>query len=243
MPIYQLGEDLYFPQVNNAEDGLLAWGGDLTPERLIEAYRHGIFPWYSEDEPILWWSPEERMLLSPGDIHISRRLLRTIKSGGIHAVADTCFTTVIQRCAEIKRSLEESTWILPEMIEAYTRMHDLGYAHSIEIMRGEMLVGGLYGISLGGVFFGESMFSDARDASKIALAVLARQCEKWNFDFIDCQLYTAHLASLGARPVRRATFMLLLGRALRKPTLRGPWHLDEDLLPFFPVQGQQKPST
>ncbi len=230
MPLYQLGEEIYFPPVHHARNGLLAFGGDLSPERLMAAYQRGIFPWYSEDEPILWWSPEERMILFPKRIHISRRLVRTIKSGDMHASADTCFPLIIRRCAEIGREPDTGTWILPEMIEAYTRLHQLGLAHSIEIMHGTDLLGGLYGVSLGGVFFGESMFSDARDASKIALAVLARQCKRWGFDFIDCQMWTSHLASMGAQPVSRRNFLTLLKRSMGKTTLKGPWRLDEDIL-------------
>lgn len=240
MPVYPLGEAIFFPPVYHAEEGLLAWGGDLSPERLIAAYQRGVFPWYAEDEPILWWSPEERMLLFPKDIHIARRLLRTIKTGGMRASADTCFTTVIRRCAEVERAPGNGTWIHPEMVDAYTRLHTLGLAHSIEIMRGQTLLGGLYGVSLGGVFFGESMFSDARDASKIALAVLARQCERWSFDFIDCQMWTAHLASMGARPVNRRSFLTRLKQSLHKTTLKGPWRLDEDIL-FCPTDTPHEP--
>ncbi len=230
MTIYKLGSDILFPAVHHAEDGLLAWGGDLSPERLLAAYQRGIFPWYSSDDPILWWAPENRMLLFPDKIHISKRLRRTIKLGRMHVRADTCFRSVIQRCVEVPRKVGGGTWIFPEMVEAYTRLHELGYAHSIEIMAEERLAGGLYGISLGGAFFGESMFSDERNASKIALAALACQCEHWGLDFIDCQMWTGHLASMGAYTVHRGKFMFLLRRALRKPTRKGVWRLDEDIL-------------
>jgi leucyl/phenylalanyl-tRNA---protein transferase len=230
MPIYKLGEHIAFPPVHHAEDGLLAFGGDLEPEWLLMAYKNGIFPWYSEGEPILWWAPEERMILFPDQLHLSRRFQRTLKNARVKVSADTRFTSVIQSCAAVKRKHEDGTWILPEMISAYTRLYELGFAHSIEVILDDVLIGGLYGVSLGGVFYGESMFSIEKDASKMALAALARQCERWNFVMIDCQMWTSHLEKMGAVLIPRSRFMRYLRLALKKRTLQGPWKLDEDIL-------------
>lgn len=230
MPVFELGEAVAFPPVRYAEEGLLAYGGDLSPARLICGYEHGIFPWYSEGEPILWWAPEERMVLFPSRIHISRRLRRTIRHHKTEVCADTCFTTVMQHCATVPRKGEDGTWIFPEMVEAYTRLHRLGVAHSIEVMNNGVLTGGLYGVCLGGVFFGESMFSLESNASKIAMVALARQCERWGIGMIDCQMWTEHLSSMGACLVKRADFSRMLRRALRRGTLKGAWRLDADLI-------------
>lgn len=230
MPVFELGQEIVFPPVRFAEDGLLAYGGDLTAERLVCGYRHGIFPWYSEGDPILWWAPEERMVLFPERIHVSRRMRRYIRGAKMTAVADTRFEQVIQLCAQVRRKSQDGTWIFAEMIEAYTNLHHLGLAHSIEIIRNDVLVGGLYGVSLGGVFFGESMFSLEPNASKIAMVALAHQCERWGIGMIDCQMWTEHLASMGACILSRTAFMRVLRKALKKNTLEGAWSLDPDIL-------------
>lgn len=229
MPVYRLGKQTVFPPVHNAQDGLLAFGGDLSTERLLESYRSGVFPWYSEGDPILWWAPPERMVLPPEQVHVSRRLQRTQKTRPVSVKADQRFGEVIQHCATVARKNEESTWIHPEMIEAYRSLYELGYAHSIEVYREEELVGGLYGVSLGGVFFGESMFSLERDASKFAFIALARQCERWGFILIDCQMWTGHLESMGAKLVSRELFMKILPLGMRIQTRPGPWQMDADI--------------
>lgn len=241
MPVYRIGLEKRFPPVRHAEKGLLAYGGDLSIERLLLAYQQGIFPWYSEGDPILWWAPEERMIILPPEIHVSRRLARILRQNHWEVKADTCFDCVIQCCASAPRNDEGGTWILPEMQQAYGELHREGYAHSIELFNCGVLVGGLYGVSLGGVFFGESMFSLESNASKVCLAVLARQCERWNMDIIDCQLWTEHLASMGARLVTRATFMGALRVALKRPTRRGAWILDRDILAACATRRQDTP--
>lgn len=197
-----------FPPVETALDdppGLLCAGGALAPQWLLAAYRQGIFPWYSEGQPILWWSPDPRLVLVPSEVRISRSLARTLRQGRFAVRADTAFEEVIAGCAA-PRDGAAGTWITPEMRRAYGRLHELGYAHSVEAWDGERLVGGLYGIALGRVFFGESMFSRVTDASKVCLAHLARHLESLKFAVIDCQMTTAHLVSLGAREIPRATF-------------------------------------
>jgi leucyl/phenylalanyl-tRNA--protein transferase len=230
MPVYRLRADLAFPPPSHAEpSGLLAVGGDLSPERLLRAYAHGIFPWY-EEPPILWFAPDPRMLIEPGALHVSRRLLRTLRQGRFALRLDSAFDAVIRGCAEVPRRASTGTWITAEMIEAYRALHTLGYAHSAEAWQGDALVGGVYGVSLGGAFFAESMFHRARDASKAALTALFWQLEAWRFRLFDCQLPTPHLVSLGARECPRARFGRQLERALRAPTRRGPWQLDPDVL-------------
>ncbi len=229
MPLFRLTDHIIFPPGHLAEDGLLAVGGDLSPERLLVAYKNGIFPWYSEEDPILWWSPDPRMVLFPDDIHIARRLQRTIRQGIFQVTADQRFEAVITNCANTPRADQEGTWILPEMIEAYTRLHNLGYAHSIEVWKGDRLVGGLYGVSIGAGFFAESMYSHADNASKIAVTALALQSQHWGFSFIDCQMHTPHLASLGGQTIPRRKFLAMVRNAVKKPTRRGKWTLDSDL--------------
>ena len=205
-----------FPDVELAlsePDGLLAVGGDLSVERLIAAYQQGIFPWYSEGQPILWWSPDPRMVLEPKDIKVSRSLAKTIRKQEFKITFDKSFREVITACSESrleKGTIQDETWILDEMIEAYVQLHEQGYAHSIECWQNEKLVGGLYGIAIGKVFFGESMFSRVSDASKIAFVSLAKQLEQWGFNLIDCQVYTSHLESLGASMISRQQFISLL---------------------------------
>jgi len=212
-----------FPDPHGADpEGLLAYGGDLCPGRLLSAYAQGIFPWY-EEGPILWFSPDPRMVLRPADLHISRSLRRTLRSGRFGVRFDTVFDDVIRACARTPRPGQSGTWITDDMIDAYCSLHALGYAHSAEAWQGGALVGGLYGVSLGAAFFGESMFAHDPDASKVAFESLVRKISGWGFHFIDCQVYTDHLASLGAEEWSRRDFLASLADALRAPTRRGPW--------------------
>jgi len=222
MPVFRLTKELAFPPPHLASrDGLLAVGGDLSPERLLLAYRSGIFPWYDEGEPILWWSPDPRLVLLPAQFHVSRRLARTLRA--FKVTCDTAFRDVIEACACAPRPGQGGTWITPQMIEAYTRLHDLGYAHSVECRQDDRLVGGLYGVSLGRCFFGESMFHEVRDASKAALAALVQRTIEWGFGLIDCQLPNPHLVRLGAREIPRAKFLKLLEQCLDAPDRLGRW--------------------
>jgi leucyl/phenylalanyl-tRNA--protein transferase len=194
-----------FPPVDAAlsePNGLLAAGGDLTPARLLDAYRRGIFPWSADDEPILWWCPDPRMVMFVDELHVSRSLRKRLRSGMFTVTADRAFDDVMAGCAE-PRADADGTWITPTITAAYGGLYRLGHAHSIETWRGDALVGGLYGVSIGRVFFGESMFARESDASKVALAHLARQLQRWHFELIDCQMSTGHLASLVARGIPR----------------------------------------
>lgn len=214
MPVFELSDDLVFPPVHYAEpDGLLAVGGDLGVDRLVLAYQSGIFPWYSEGYPILWWSPDPRLVLIPDEFRPGRRLERVVKSGRFRVTVDTAFQHVIGCCASVPRPGQRGTWITSEMIDAYCDLHDAGYAHSIEVWSGDEMVGGLYGVALGRCFYGESMFSHQSNASKIALAKLVSLASTAPFDMIDCQQTTAHLVRMGAREVRRAIFMRMLEAA------------------------------
>jgi leucyl/phenylalanyl-tRNA--protein transferase len=224
MPVYQLPDKAIFPNPNMAgEDGLLAIGGDLSPERLITAYAQGIFPWYSDGQPILWWSPNPRAVLFPMDFKRSKNLRRTVQSQQFQVKFDNNFAEVISNCSKISRKNQPDTWITEEMKAAYIRLHELGFAHSVETYLENKLVGGLYGISLGGVFFGESMFHAVSDASKVALWHLVEHAIQWNFDFIDVQQDTSHLRSLGAVNIDREKFLILLNESLKKETIRGNW--------------------
>ncbi len=223
----QLGEDPAspFPPVSDALDspnGLLAWGGDLQPERLLAAYRSGIFPWYSEGQPILWWSPAPRCVIYPHNIYLSRRTRRRYNSGVYHLTADTAFDQVLVACAE-PRGYDNGTWITRAMIEAYSHLFRLGHAHSLEVWEGEVLVGGIYGLSLGSVFFGESMFSRRTDASKIALVALCRQLHSFGYALLDCQVGNPHLYSMGAEEISRRKFEALLGESLDESLLCESW--------------------
>jgi leucyl/phenylalanyl-tRNA--protein transferase len=223
MPVYRLPETIVFPPVEHAvKSGLLAVGGDLSPERLIAAYREGIFPWYGDGEPILWWSPDPRFVLFPDELHVSRSMRQFLKKGVVRVTFDGAFRAVISACRR-PRPGQDGTWITPEMREAYCALHDLGYAHSVEVWQGDELAGGLYGVSLGRAFFGESMFSTIPNASKAGLITLTGHLRERGFDLIDCQVDTAHLAGLGARPIRRRTFRTLLKESLRHETLQGNW--------------------
>jgi leucyl/phenylalanyl-tRNA--protein transferase len=209
-------------------NGLLAAGADLAVPRLLDAYRRGIFPWYSEGEPVLWWSPDPRMILAPGRLAVSRSLRKRLRRGDYEVRTDTSFEEVMRACAE-PREGQAGTWISAEMIDAYGALHQAGYAHSVECWIDGELAGGLYGVSIGRVFFGESMFTQRSDASKIALVHLVRQLERWSFGLIDCQMSTPHLASLGAHEIPRPDFMRALQELVNYPTQKGPWRFDDDL--------------
>lgn len=217
-----------FPPLSDAlgqPEGLLAIGGDLSTERLLEGYRHGIFPWFNSDDPILWWSPHPRMVLFPNELHISRSLHKRIKKPDHEVRFNSSFRQVMEACANVPRTGQTGTWIVPEMIEAYCELHRLGYAHSVEIWQGdahhesghETLVGGLYGVALGRVFFAESMFHRVTDASKLALVYLVRQLQASGIAMMDCQMHTPHLASLGAREISRDEFGLKLAELIQTP--------------------------
>ena len=206
-------------------NGLLCAGGDLTPQRLLEAYRQGIFPWYAKGEPILWWSPDPRMVLVPREFKLSRSLHRTLRAGRYQIRLDSDFPAVIRSCANTRRKSQNGTWITTEMQSVYIALHELGYAHSVEAWVDGVLVGGLYGLAIGKMFYGESMFSHVSDASKIALAHLAHYLDVQGFGLIDCQMNTSHLASLGAREIPRAAFVARLQELTANAT-HGRWPLD-----------------
>lgn len=224
MPIFHLSDRLEFPPPHLAtSEGLLAVGGDLSVERLLLAYRMGIFPWYAAHDPILWWSPDPRLVLYPAEIKISKSLKKTIKKRLFTITMDTAFKRVIEACAQIRLQNNEETWIVGEMIDAYCRLYEAGYAHSVEAWQNGKLAGGLYGVSLGKCFFGESMFTRIDDASKTAFAALVRHLEKSAFDLIDCQVKTDHLMRFGAVEIPRARFLAELRISLKRPTLKGRW--------------------
>ena len=232
MPIYMLSEALLFPPPELAsESGLLAVGGDLSPQRLLAAYRKGIFPWYSEQDPILWWSPDPRMVLYPSRFHVSRSMRRIINKAIFKVTMDTQFDTIIENCARIRIANGEGTWITAEMERAYKRLYRMGFAHSVETWQEGEIVGGLYGVSLGGCFFGESMYSIRPNASKIALYHLARFLEIHGFAFIDCQVYSEHMQRLGACQIPRQRFMRQLQVAIQKQTLKGDWNRFNEKMP------------
>jgi leucyl/phenylalanyl-tRNA--protein transferase len=220
-----------FPPVEFALDepnGLLAAGGTLDVQRLIEAYARGIFPWFSAGDPILWWSPDPRMVLFVDEFHVSRSLARRLRKQAFEVTADRAFTSVLRACAEPRRG-DRGTWLVPAMIRAYQRLHEAGVAHSIEVWNGPTLAGGLYGVAIVRGFFGESMFSRQSDGSKIALAYLVAQLARWRYPFIDCQMSTTHLASLGAREIARGEFLRLVHRLVGEDGVPGPWQLDTNL--------------
>jgi len=226
MPVYQLTDKLIFPPAELAEkDGLLAIGGDLSPERLLLAYSNGIFPWYSQGDPVLWWSPSPRLIIFPDEFKIPRRLARLVRQKKFTATADKDFRQVIEACATIGDRQQKGTWITDDMIEAYCLLHEMGFAHSVECWLNEELAGGIYGISLGGIFFGESMFSRLPNSSKIALVALVEKLLTWDFDLIDCQMKTGHLLQFGAREIPGQEFQKLLAKSLSRPTRIGKWEL------------------
>ena len=226
MPVYQLIPDItLFPLAEEAEaDGLLAVGGDLTKERLLAAYRQGIFPWYEVEQPILWWCPNPRLVLFPEELKISRSLRKVLHKQEFEIRFDSSFENVIKSCADVRTEQGKGTWIIPEMQQAYTELHQEGYAHSIESWLNGELVGGLYGISLGQCFFGESMFSTVSDSSKAALVALAEFSKQVGIKIIDCQMTTQHLLSMGAREIDRQSFLRKLNQYLEKPDIKGSWY-------------------
>ena len=222
-----LGADDHFPPVEQAAtdpNGLLAAGGDLSVARLVEAYSSGIFPWFNEDQPILWWSPDPRMVLLPAELKVSRSLAKTLRNSRFEIRADTAFREVILSC-RMPRPDQAGTWITAPMVEAYCGLHRASMAHSVETWMDGELVGGLYGVALGRAFFGESMFMRATNASKVALVTLVRQLERWGFGLVDCQMNTAHLASFGAREIPRADFTRRLRELIHYPSVPAPWQL------------------
>jgi leucyl/phenylalanyl-tRNA--protein transferase len=224
MTIFELSDNISFPPPHFSEaDGLLAIGGDLSEERLITAYYMGIFPWYSDPDPILWWSPDPRLVLFPSELKVSRRLQRTIRSETFRITMDTDFAQVIRSCAEIPRKHGKGTWVTPEMVTAYCRLHATGFAHSVEAWHQGRLAGGLYGVAIGRCFFGESMFSKKSNASKIAFIKLVEYLSEKKFHLVDCQVATAHLKNFGAREIPRTEFLKILGKARELPSLRGKW--------------------
>lgn len=206
-----------------SREGLLAVGGDLSLERLLSAYGQGIFPWFSDGEPILWWSPDPRLVLFPHEFKISRSLKKAIKQSRFDITIDGAFRRVITECAETRVARKEPTWIVGDMIEAYCRLHESGFAHSVEAWQDGVLVGGLYGVSLGRCFFGESMFTTVNNASKVAFARLVDFLKTHAFHMIDCQVTTQHLISMGAREIPRDRFLMLLQASLKEPDMKGKW--------------------
>lgn len=213
-------DDLSFPPLETAlrePNGLLAAGGDLRPERLLAAYRHGCFPWYQDGQPLLWWSPDPRTVLFPYELHVSRSLRKRMRHGDYRVTFDKAFAEVIQGCAG-PRSYADGTWITTPMQDAYVRLHEMGVAHSVEVWQQGQLVGGLYGLAMGELFFGESMFSRATDASKVGFVTLVERLREWGFALIDCQMPTRHLESFGARSIPRAAFAEALAMHLDRPS-------------------------
>ncbi len=228
MPLFRLSEKLDFPPAWLARsDGLLCIGGDLSSERLLLAYKSGIFPWFSKDEPFLWWSPDPRLVLLPDGINISKSLKKKIRKEIFTIKIDTAFEQTILSCAKPRK--EEGTWLVEEMIDAYIDLHKQGYAHSIETWKNDKLVGGLYGVCIGGAFFGESMFSSESDASKIALVALASHLKKNRFDLIDCQVTTHHLLSMGAVEISRNSFLDIIESSIKRKNIEHIWNPRETL--------------
>ena len=224
-------QDLDFPDVEHAmqdPDGLLAMGGDLSPQRLIHAYRHGIFPWYSSGQPILWWSPDPRSVLFPAELKVSHSLTKKLRRKDYLVTMDQAFEDVLAACAKPRKG-DNGTWITPEMAAAYTELHAMGIAHSIETWQEGRLAGGLYGVSIGKIFYGESMFAQQPDASKVAFVHLVRQFETWGFPLIDCQVHSEHLASLGARTIRRPQVINILQQGCSSNAPVSPWKFDPGL--------------
>lgn len=225
MPVYQLSEEYVFPNPDETDDeGLIAYGGDLSTERLIAAYRSGIFPWFDECSPdIMWWSPNPRMVMKPDGFKLSKSLRQKIRRGTFEVRFDTDFEGVMTACSQAPREGQDGTWITEEMIEAYTVLHHLGYAHSVECWQDDQLVGGLYGISLGKAFFGESMFHHVSDASKVAYYHLCQKSQELGITLIDCQMHTDHLESLGAFEIPRKSYLEFIKTNNTFPTISGAW--------------------
>jgi len=224
MPVFLLTDKIEFPPPHLAsKEGLLAIGGDLSRERLLLAYRMGIFPWFSDDEPILWWSPDPRLVLYPNEIKISKTLKKIMQKGLFKVTMDSAFVQVINQCAQIRIQNNQGTWILEDIIDAYCKLHESGFAHSVEAWYQGELAGGLYGVSLGKCFFGESMFTRISNASNVALVTLVEYLNKLSFDIIDCQLTTEHFLRLGAKEIPRAAFLNQLEESLKASTKKGKW--------------------
>lgn len=227
MRIPRLTKDLWFPPATaSTREGVVAFGGDYRLERLLLAYRSGIFPWPHQGLPLLWFSPDPRFVLLPSHAHLGRSLRKRMRKSPYEIRADTAFSRVIRACGEVPRPGQDGTWVVEELVEGYEALHAEGFAHSIEAWRGDELVGGLYGVSLGAIFFGESMFAKAPDASKIAFATLLGNLVRWGFAIVDCQVYTDHLDRFGAEEWPRDVFLTVLERCLEAPTRRGPWTLE-----------------
>lgn len=213
MPIFRITDRLAFPDPRLASaEGLLAVGGDLSPQRLLLAYSLGIFPWYGRGEPLLWWSPDPRCVIGPSEVHVSRRLARTLRRGSFRVTCNRAFDAVIAACADLRRHEPGGTWLVPEMQAAYRQLHRLGYAHSVEVWQGDQLAGGMYGVALGRFFFGESMFHNVTDASKVALVTLCRHLAEQRFVLLDCQVPNPHLQRMGAKSLARELFLETLYR-------------------------------
>ncbi|MEA3418690.1 MAG: leucyl/phenylalanyl-tRNA--protein transferase [Campylobacterota bacterium] len=222
--IAPLGKDMIFPNPRYAStEGLLAFGGDLSPNRLLTAYRRGIFPWYNADDPILWWSPDPRLVLYPNDFKLSKSFRRVLRNGGFTVTFDQRFSEVIRYCGTVPREGQKGTWLVSEMQQAYMELHEMGFAHSVEVYHKGKLVGGLYGVAMGKAFFGESMFSLVHDASKVAFKALSDVLGAKGYDFIDCQITNDHLMRLGATVVPRDRFLDELEESLGKPSDLGLW--------------------
>jgi len=235
VPYLEINQRIRFSLENPSPLGIVAVYGNLSPGLLLSAYRQGVFPWYDDESPVLWWSPDPRFILLPAELHISRSSRKFLRTSPYSFTVDRDFPGVIDACAEIPRREQDGTWIVAEMKEAYTRLHTLGFAHSVEAWRDGELVGGLYGVSLGNVFFGESMFSYERNASKSAFILLVLALQERDYPLIDCQVYTRYLESLGAREISREEFLEKLSHSLTHPTVRGSW---EDWLDLESVRNR-----
>lgn len=232
MPVYRIPDSLVFPHPELSEPGgLLGVGGDLRPERLLLGYANGIFPWYSEGQPILWFSPDPRFVLPVGDLRVPRSLRKRIRRGDYRITLDTAFPNVIEGCKQAWRPGQSGTWITDDMEQAYITLHERGFAHSVEAWQGDTLVGGLYGVALGRLFAGESMFARASDASKVAFVWLVKQLEAWGFPLVDSQVGTDHLARFGGRDIDRAEYLAGLPELVEAPGRPGPWSFDAGFRP------------
>ena len=229
MPIVRLPREIAFPDPRLADDEVVAVGGDLNPRRVLAAYSVGIFPWPHEGMPLLWFSPDPRFVLPLEELQVARSLRQVIRKRKFELRLDSDFAGVMAGCAGVKRKRQKGTWITPEMVACYTKLHAAGFAHSAEAWIDGELVGGLYGVSLGGAFCGESMFARVDDASKVAFVTLVEQLKRWGFDFVDAQTHSEHMARFGALEMPRGEFLDALEKTLAKPTRKGPWQLDADL--------------